>query len=353
MKVVAIGGGTGLAVLLRGLKQYVSAGNPVVGPAITQLTAVVTVTDEGGSSGRLRRDFGMLPPGDIRNCLVALAEDEKILTRLFNYRFSAGGGLRGHSLGNLFLTALTNLTGDFSMAVRQASEVLAVRGEIFPATLADVHLRALLADGRRVEGETRIHQTKVPIQKLSIVPEQCRPMPETLKAIAEADLITLGPGSLYTSLLPNLLVSRIPQQIARSKATKIYIGNLMTQPGETRGYTAADHLQAIFHHVGRNIFDFAVLNNRAFPASMRRRYAAEDAEPVVNDLSRVRELGVSPVCVPLLQAQDGVARHDSQRLSRLLLDLTARHQRRARVAPTSDKAATRASCSKSSANSAE
>ena len=328
MKVVAIGGGTGLAVLLRGLKQYVSAGTPVVEPAITQLTAVVTVTDEGGSSGRLRRDFGMLPPGDIRNCLVALAEDEKILTRLFNYRFSAGGGLRGHSLGNLFLTALTNLTGDFSMAVRLASEVLAVRGEIFPATLADVHLRALLANGKRVEGEARIHKTKLPIRRLSIVPERCRPMPETLKAIAEADLITLGPGSLYTSLLPNLLVSRIPQQIARSKAAKIYIGNLMTQPGETRGYTAADHLQAILHHVGKNLFDFAVLNSRAFPGSMRRRYAAEGAEPVINDLTRIRELGVSPVCVPLLQAEDDVARHDSQRLARLLLDLAARRPRR-------------------------
>lgn len=327
MKVVAIGGGTGLAVLLRGLKQCVSSRESPGRPSITQLTAVVTVTDEGGSSGRLRRDFGMLPPGDIRNCLVALAEDEKVLTRLFNYRFAAGKGLRGHSLGNLFLTALTNLTGDFSKAVRQASEVLAVRGEIFPATLADVHLRAQLADGRNVEGESRIHRTRVPIQKLSIVPARCRPIPETLKAVAEADLITLGPGSLFTSLLPNLLVSRIARQIASSRAVKIYIANLMTQPGETRGYSAAEHVEAIIQHVGFNLFDFAVLNNRAFPPAMRRRYAAEHAEPVVNDIDKLRSLGVTPICVPLLQAEDGVARHDSDRISRLLLELAQRKKR--------------------------
>jgi uncharacterized cofD-like protein len=324
MKVVAIGGGTGLSVLLRGMKQWAS---PDVSPGrsvISRLTAVVTVTDEGGSSGRLRRDFGMLPPGDIRNCLVALAEDERILTRLFNYRFAAGKGLRGHSLGNLFLTALTGLTSDFAMAVNLASEVLAVRGEIFPATLSDVRLKAQLADGRQVEGEGRIHRTRVPIAKLSIVPSHCRPLPETLKAVAEADLITLGPGSLYTSLLPNLLVSRIARQIERSRAIKVYVGNLMTQPGETRGYSAAEHLEAISKHVGGNIFDFAVLNNRSFPPMMRKRYAADQAEPVVNDLARIQKLGVCPVCVPLLQAEDGVARHDANRLSRLLLQLARR-----------------------------
>jgi uncharacterized cofD-like protein len=331
MRVVAIGGGTGLAVLLRGLKQWVSPDTSRGRQAIAQLTAVVTVTDEGGSSGRLRRDFGMLPPGDIRNCLVALAEDEKILTRLFNYRFAAGKGLTGHSLGNLFLTALTSLTGDFSMAVRLASEVLAVRGEIFPATLADVRLKAQLSDGRRAEGESQIHRTRVPIRKLSIVPARCRPMPETLKAVAEADLITLGPGSLYTSLLPNLLVSRIAEQIARSRATRVYVGNLMTQPGETRGYSAAEHIEAIIQHAGGNIFDFAVLNNKPFPLPMRKRYAAEGAEPVVNDLAKIRALGVIPVCVPLLQAEDGVARHDADRLSRLLLDLARPRSRRSKA----------------------
>lgn len=330
MRVVAIGGGTGLSVLLRGLKQHVQkASSARGGLKISNLTAVVTVTDEGGSSGRLRRDFGMLPPGDIRNCLVALAEDEKILTRLFNYRFAAGRGLRGHSLGNLFLTALTNLTGDFSTAVKQASDVLAIRGEIFPATLADVRLRALLSDGRRVEGESRIHETVVPIRSLSIVPERCLPLPETVKAIEQADLITLGPGSLYTSLLPNLLVSGIPKHIAHSRATKIYIGNLMTQPGETRGYTVAEHLDAIAQHVGRNLFDFVVLNNRRFPRSMRQRYAEDCAEPVVLDLERARALGPSPVLAPLLLADDGVARHDSARLSRLLLELAGQPARRA------------------------
>ena len=324
MRVVAIGGGTGLAALLRGLKRHVRGnGLRKDGPRISSLTAVVTVTDEGGSSGRLRRDFGMLPPGDIRNCLVALAEDEKILTRLFNFRFAAGRGLRGHNLGNLFLTALTDLTGDFSMAVKLASDVLAVRGDIFPSTLADVHLKALLSDGRRVEGEAQIHNTKIPIRKLSIVPARCRPMPETVQAIREAELITLGPGSLYTSLLPNLLVPGIPEQIARSKATKVYIGNLMTQPGETKGYTAADHLKAIAQHVGVNLFDFVVLNNRSFSPTLRRRYTAEKAEPVVNDLARVWALGVKPVSAPLLSTVDGVARHDSQRLARLLLELVS------------------------------
>jgi uncharacterized cofD-like protein len=324
MKVVAIGGGTGLSVLLRGMKQWAGPDAAPGRAVISKLTAVVTVTDEGGSSGRLRRDFGMLPPGDIRNCLVALAEDEKILTRLFNFRFAAGKGLRGHSLGNLFLTALTNLTGDFAMAVNLASEVLAVRGEIFPSTLADVRLKAQLADGRQAEGEAHIHRTRVPIDKLSLVPSRCRPLPETLKAVEEADLITLGPGSLYTSLLPNLLVSRIARQIERSSAVKVYVGNLMTQPGETRGYSAAEHLEAISKHVGGNIFDFAVLNNRSFPPLMRERYAAEQAEPVVNDLARIQALGVCPVCVPLLQAEDGVARHDANRLSRLLLELARR-----------------------------
>src|SRR5690242_21673549 len=190
MRVLAIGGCTGLAVLLRGLKNFLTPHTSPEQRSITRLTAVVTVTDEGGSSGRLRRDFGMLPPGDIRNCLVALAEDEKILTRLFNYRFSAGNGLRGHSLGNLFLTALTKLTGDFSLAVRLASEVLAVRGEIFPATLADVRLTALLADGRRAGGESQIHNNTVPIRKLTIVPARCRPMAESFNAIADADFIT-------------------------------------------------------------------------------------------------------------------------------------------------------------------
>ena len=330
MKVVAIGGGTGLSALLRGLKLHLSIPGtpgtaPQLKPGIARLTAVVTVTDEGGSSGRLRRDFRILPPGDIRNCLVALAEDETLFTQLFNYRFADGRGLRGHSFGNLFLAALTHLTRDFAKAVRVSSEVLAIKGEIFPATLSDVRLKAVLRNGRTLEGESRINKTRLPIQRLYIVPGDCRPLPETLTAIRQADLITIGPGSLYTSLIPNLLVHGIPEQIARSRALKVYIANLMTQPGETRRYTASDHLKALHEHAGRRLFDRVILNTGAFSAQMRKRYAAERAEPVVNDLEAVRALGVLPVCANLLGG-DHVARHDPRHLAQLLLHLAAQHR---------------------------
>ncbi len=323
MKVVAIGGGTGLSAVLRGLKAHVAdSGRPAqLEPAISRLTAVVTVTDEGGSSGRLRRDFRILPPGDIRNCLVALAEDETLFAQLFNYRFPGGQGLRGHSFGNLFLAALTHLTRDFAKAVRVSSEVLAIRGEIFPSTLADVRLRAELTDGRSVHGESRITKTRVPIRRLFIVPGRCRPLPETLEAIEEADLITLGPGSLYTSLIPNLLVHGIPEQIARSKARKVYIANLMTQPRETLRYTASDHVRALQEHAGGKLFDQIILNTRPLSPGLRKRYAAQRAEPVANDLEEARELGVQPVLADVLVEEGHVARHDSCRLAQLLLSL--------------------------------
>jgi uncharacterized cofD-like protein len=322
MKVVAIGGGTGLSTLLRGLKHYVGqvVRAAAVQPTISRLTAVVTVTDEGGSSGRLRRDFRILPPGDIRNCLVALAEDETLFARLFGYRFSSGRGLKGHSLGNLFLAALTHLTHDFAKAVRLSSEVLAVRGEIYPSTLADVRLRARLRDGRVIDGESRIAKTRVPIRRLQIVPSHCQPLPETLAALAEADLITLGPGSLYTSLIPNLLVRGIPDAIARSKALKVYVGNLMTQPGETRGYTAADHLRALHQHAGRRLFDLVVLNNTDLSPGLHKRYAAQHVGPVLTDIEEIWTQGVEPVLADLL-VEDHVARHDSRRLAQLLVDL--------------------------------
>jgi uncharacterized cofD-like protein len=322
MKVVAIGGGTGLSTLLRGLKHYVGqeVRAAAVQPTISRLTAVVTVTDEGGSSGRLRRDFRILPPGDIRNCLVALAEDETLFAQLFGYRFSSGRGLKGHSLGNLFLAALTHLTHDFAKAVRLSSEVLAVRGEIYPSTLADVRLRARLRDGRVIDGESRIAKTRVPIRRLQIVPSHCQPLPETLAALAEADLITLGPGSLYTSLIPNLLVRGIPDAIARSKALKVYVGNLMTQPGETRGYTAADHLRALHQHAGRRLFDLVVLNNTDLSPGLHKRYAAQHVGPVLTDIEEVWTQGVEPVLADLL-VEDHVARHDSRRLAQLLVDL--------------------------------
>ena len=331
MKVVAIGGGTGLSTVLRGLKLHVAqpARTARFKPYITRLTAVVTVTDEGGSSGRLRREFQILPPGDIRNCLVALAEDETLFTRLFNYRFANGRGLRGHSFGNLFLAALTDLTHDFTKAVRVSSEVLAVRGEIFPSTLSDVRLKARLSDDRTIYGESRINQTQVPIERLDIVPAGCRPLPETLAAIKEADLITVGPGSLYTSLIPNLLVRGIPEQISRSKALKVYVCNLMTQPGETLRYTAADHLRALDQHARRKLFDSIVLNGQELSPALRRRYAKQQAEPVVNDLKEVRATGAQPVVADLV-GRGHVARHDSRRLTQLLLDLAAQRRQPAR-----------------------
>ena len=327
MKVVSIGGGTGLATLLRGLKHHVDEPSRPARfkPTISRLTAIVTVTDEGGSSGRLRREFRILPPGDVRNCLVALAEDEELFTRLFNYRFSNGRGLRGHSLGNLLLAALTHLTRDFAMAVRVSSEVLAIRGEIFPSTLSDVRLRAMLRDGRVVDGESRITKTRVPIARLEIVPSRCRPLAETLAAIKEADLITLGPGSLYTSLIPNLLVRGIAEEIARSRALKVYVSNLMTQPGETRRYSAADHLRALNEHAGGRLFDLVVLNTRPLSPALLRKYAGQRAEPVANDLEEIRALGAKSVLAELL-AEDHVARHDSRRLAKLVLSLAAQHK---------------------------
>jgi uncharacterized cofD-like protein len=325
MKVVAIGGGTGLSAVLRGLKLHVAEpGRPArFKPFISRPVAIVTVTDEGGSSGKLRREFGILPPGDIRNCLVALAEDEQLFTRLFNYRFSDGHGLAGHSFGNLFLAALTGLTHDFAKAVRVSSEVLAVRGEIFPSTLSDVRLEARLRDGRIVHGESRINKTRVPVQRLRIVPDRCQPLPEALAAIRVADLITVGPGSLYTSLIPNLLVHGISEQIIHSKALKVYIANLMTQPGETRGYTAADHLRALHEHAGGRVFDRVILNIGKMSAGTLHRYAAQRAGPVQNDLEAIRALGVEPVVADLLEEHQ-VARHDSRRLAKLLLNLAAR-----------------------------
>ncbi|MGH9431997.1 MAG: gluconeogenesis factor YvcK family protein [Terriglobia bacterium] len=322
MKVVAIGGGTGLSTLLRGFKLHWPASSQVGGlsPFISGLTAIVTVTDEGGSSGRLRKDFRVLPPGDIRNCLLALAEDETLFAKLFDYRFKSGTGLRGHSFGNLFLTALTDITHDFAKAVRVSSEVLAVRGEIFPSTLSDVRLKARLANGRTLIGESRINKTPTPIRRLQLVPRRAAPLPEALAAIGQADLITVGPGSLYTSLIPNLLVGGIVRALARSRAAKIYVCNLMTQPGETRGYTAADHVRALHEHAGCALFDFVILNTAAFPGRMKRRYAQEHAQPVVNDVDQVLALEVHPVLADLV-ADDRVARHDSTRLVPLLLEM--------------------------------
>ena len=253
LRIVAIGGGTGLSSLLNGLKKYTrdsEGGEPLV-----DITAIVTVTDDGGSSGRLRREFDVLPPGDIRNCMVALSEDEALLSRLFQYRFQSGHGLKGPSFGNLFLTAMTHVVGDFPDAVSKASEVLNIAGRIFPSTAANVSLEAVLDDGRVVKGETRISRSRRRIRTVRLVPEKAKPLQDTLDAIANADLITLGPGSLFTSVVPNLLVTGIPEAIKRSRALKAYFVNLMSQPGETTSFAASDHIEAVCRHGGGRLPD--------------------------------------------------------------------------------------------------
>jgi uncharacterized cofD-like protein len=322
LRVVALGGGTGLSALLRGLKEHVvrrSDGHPTTEHPITDLTAIVTVTDDGGSSGRLRRENRILPPGDIRNCMVALSQDEALLSRLFQYRFQAGRGLRGHNFGNLFLAALTHVTGDFAEAVRVSSEVLAIRGRIFPSTLSNVHLVATLVNGRRVHGETRISASHTPIEKIEMSPRKVRPLPKAIEAIQKANLILLGPGSLYTSVIPNLLIPEIAQAIARSKAPRVYIANLMTQPGETTAYTLSEHLRAIQRHVPRRVMDWVVANRRSVSPEVARRYRAQGAEPVTIDLDKVQKLRVRVALDNLLE-EHGVLRHNSTRLARLLLE---------------------------------
>jgi len=321
-RVVALGGGTGLSTLLRGLKELVirrtdehaSAGHP-----IADLAAIVTVTDDGGSSGRLRRENRILPPGDIRNCMVALSKDEALLGRLFQYRFHAGRGLIGHNFGNLFLAALTHVTGDFTEAIRVSSKVLAIRGRIFPSTLSNVHLVATLDNGRIVHGETRITASKVPIKKLKLSSRGVRALPKAIEAIKHADLILLGPGSLYTSILPNLLIPEIAAAIAKSTAPRVYIANLMTQPGETAGYALADHLRAIQKHVPRRVIDWVVANRQAVSPDVARRYRAHGAEPVAIDISALQKLGFRVILDNLLE-EHGVIRHHTKRLSRLLLE---------------------------------
>jgi uncharacterized cofD-like protein len=321
-RVVALGGGTGLSTLLRGLKEHVVRRPDELATAarpISDLAAIVTVTDDGGSSGRLRRENRILPPGDIRNCMVALSKDEALMGHLFQYRFHAGRGLKGHNFGNLFLAALTHVTGDFIEAIRVTSKVLAIRGRIFPSTLSNVHLVAILENGRTVHGETRITASRIPIKKIGLSPSRVRPLPAAIEAIDQADLILLGPGSLYTSVLPNLMIPEIAAAIARSKAPRVYIANLMTQPGETTGYGLADHVCAIRKHVPHRVIDFVVANRQAVSPDVVRRYRAQGAAPVTVDLPALQNLGCRVLLEDLVE-EHGVLRHNSQRLSRLLLE---------------------------------
>jgi uncharacterized cofD-like protein len=310
-KIVSIGGGTGLSTLLRGLKKFEA-----------KLSALVTVTDDGGSSGRLRQEFGALPPGDIRNCMIALSEDELLMSRLFRFRFSSEGALDDHSFGNLFLTAMAGVTGDFAEAVRLTSEVLAIKGVIYPSTNSNVHLCGELEDGSWVEGETRISSSGQRIRRVHLNPPNALPLKGALEAIHSADLITIGPGSLYTSLIPNMLVKEVIDAVRASKAAKLYIQNIMTQPGETVGYSASDHVLALAEHCGGILFPNVLVNNRPPSAEMIKKYEAEHASVVDVDRDKLRQLGLTVVEKDLL-TEDGNIRHDPDRLAQAVFEMRA------------------------------
>ena len=301
LRVVAFGGGTGLASLLRGLKDYTS-----------NITAVVTVADDGGSSGILRRETGIVPPGDIRNCLVALADAEPLMTRLFQHRFTGLPGLEGHAFGNLLLAALTDVAGDFEVAVKEASRVLAVRGRVFPSTLENVTLWGEMNDGSLISGETNITATTQSIRRVYLKPDNCKPLSEVIAAIEEADAIIIGPGSLYTSVIPNLLISGVADAIRESDAVKIYVCNVMTQPGETDQYTAADHLKALIDHAGR-LVDYMLLNNARPSEEALRKYREEGAELVRPVPEEIVRLGVQPIMRHLIN-RNVLVRHSPRRL---------------------------------------
>ncbi|MDR7534261.1 MAG: YvcK family protein [Armatimonadota bacterium] len=309
ISVVALGGGTGLSTLLRGLKRYSS-----------NLTAVVTVFDDGGSSGRLRRELGVLPPGDIRDCLVALAEVEPLMTQLFEHRFR-GGALDGHAFGNLFIASLVGVTGDLEQAVKETSKVLNIRGRVLPTTVRDVVLVAELDDGRVVEGESQITAARGRIRRVRLRPPEIAPLPDVLAAIADADLILLGPGSLYTSVIPNLLIRSVAEAIRAARGLRVYVCNVMTQPGETDGFTAADHVRAIWAHTGPGLFTHVLVNTRAPQnRALLARYAAEGSQPVAPTLAEIQAMGLVAVGAPLVSEEE-LLRHDPLRLARAVLDL--------------------------------
>lgn len=327
---VAIGGGTGLSTLLAGLKTRVGKSDEQLW--IENLSAIVTVSDDGGSSGRLRDELQMLPPGDIRNCMIALSEDSNLLSRLFRYRFRGDGELGGHSFGNLFLAALTEVTGDFTEAIRLSSEILASKGHIYPATISDVRLVAELEDGSVVSGETQISKSFQPIRRLRLEPERCLPLPQVLKAIRAADVITVGPGSLYTSILPNLLVAQVARVIGQSSATKIFVNNLMTQPGETDGFTARAHLETVRQYAPEIHFDFVVVNERRINKEQAELYAGEGAyqigidDPIEDALDQATEI----VRADLLDGGEKV-RHNADRLAEVVLGCRERALSKAAV----------------------
>ncbi len=310
-KVVAIGGGHGLSHLLLGLKEYTA-----------NLTAIVTVADSGGSSGRLRQEFNIVAPGDIRNCLVALADAPALMGELFQYRFAEGDGLKGHNFGNLFLTAMVQITkGDFKKAVEESSKVLAIRGKVIPSTVHNVHLVAEYMDGRMTKGEAKIPQSNAPIKRISITPEDAPPTDDALTAIAQADIIVMGPGSLYTSILPNLIIRGVTEAIAAASAYKIYVCNVMTQPGETDGFTASDHVRVLLEHTDPKLVDACIINDAVVSnEEALSRYHQENAYPVAADSDRIKALGVKVIAADLLSVADYV-RHDSKKLTQALIKL--------------------------------
>ena len=316
-RIVAIGGGTGLSMLLKGIKKIT-----------TNVTAIVTVGDDGGSSGRLREEFGILPPGDIRNCIAALADDEDLVTKLFQYRFKRGEGLEGHSFGNLFLSALCSITGDMVNAVKESSNVLSIRGRVLPSTLDDMKLAAEMTDGRIIEGESNIPEAGGRIKRLFTRPERCRPLEDAIDAIKHADLIILGPGSLYTSVIPNLLIKEITEAVSNNEAAKkIYVCNIMTQPGETDDYSASDHVNAILSHCDyKNIID-AVLVNDILPSNLAQKYMRKGSFPVTLDTEKIKKNGIGIVSHKLIEEnKDGLVRHSSNRVARAIFHWYRRSQ---------------------------
>lgn len=326
LRAVAIGGGTGLATLLRGLKRCL--GNPLergvshfsAHSFVSSLTAVVAITDDGGSSGRLRRDLDILPPGDLRNCIVALSKNEDLLSRLFAHRFETHGDLHGHSFGNLFIAALAEMSGDFAQAIRIASELLDVQGVILPASSIKAALLARLESGSLIRGESRIRAAREKVVELMLEPSDVPALPEVLEAIARADLITIGPGSLYTSLITNLLIDGIVDAISRSQATRVYIANLMTEANESLGLSVSEHIDRIYQHTGRPIFDYAIVNTGPIPKNVYGRYAAAGARPVLADIERIEAMGIRCLTGDFVD-EGGVLRHSPHELAEVLLAL--------------------------------
>ncbi|TCJ06455.1 gluconeogenesis factor YvcK family protein [Cytobacillus praedii] len=309
-RIVIIGGGTGLPVLLRGLKQY-----PV------DITAIVTVADDGGSSGRLRNDLHIPPPGDIRNVLAALSDVEPLIEEMFQHRFKTSNELSGHSLGNLILAAMTSITGNFVHAIQEMSKVLNVRGKVLPAANQSVVLHAEMEDGTVVSGESKIPYSGKKIKKVFLSPKNIKPLPETISAIRKADLIIIGPGSLYTSILPNLLVPKLGHEVCRAKAKTVYICNLMTQAGETFNYTASDHVKAIYDHMSCAFMNTILVNSEAIPDDIQERYSEEMSKPVIFDTERLQELGLEVIPGEIVNEKDGVIRHDTKVVAEMLYSL--------------------------------